>query len=207
MGKLWIFGDSFSTDFDLKHCHQNHVDYMKIVGVNEMTHWPLFLADKLNLGLKNLAKGGNSNYQIFFDLCEHVNQIEENDVVLIGWALIGKFIIANKNEFSNIHPHDMYFHGPINGDGINEIIKNRKNEIWKNEVKNWELLIKETIRLKNAKVIFWSGEEKLLENNKIDTIKCPTMSSETNNIISDSHLGCKGHLELAENFYNVIINE
>ena len=207
MNKLWVFGDSFSSDFNIERAHENHKEYMKIIGVDTMKHWPSILADKLSMSLTNLAKGGNSNYQIFFDLCENINQIEENDIVLIGWALIGKFILAEKNEFSNIHPHGMNFYGPISGAGINEIIKNRKNEIWKNEVISWEKIIKETIRLKNAKVIFWSGEEKLLENNKIDITKCLTMSSETNNVVGDSHLGCKGHLELAENFYNLITNE
>jgi hypothetical protein len=179
---------------------------MNLMNVNQMTHWPTILANKLDYKLINLAKGGNSNYQIFFDLCENINKIEENDIVLIGWALIGKFIIADKNMFTNIHPHGMYFHGPINGAGINEIIKNRKNEMWVKEVRYWEKIIEETIKLKKAKLVFWSGEEDKLKNINIDVTKCETMRSETDNNIQDSHLGNLGHNTLAEIFYKELTN-
>ena len=201
MNKLWIFGDSFSSDFDIKYSHQNHIDYMNLMDVNEMIHWPTILANKLNYKLVNLAKGGNSNYQIFFNLCENINQIEENDIILIGWALIGKFIIADNNQFSNIHPHGLYFHAPISSSSIVEINENRKNEIWVNEVRYWEKLINEFIKLKNCKIIFWSGEEDKLKNINIDVTKCETMRSETDNNVQDSHLGNLGHNTLAEIFY------
>ena len=51
MNKLWIFGDSFSSDFDIKYSHQNHIDYMNLIDVNEMIHWPTILANKLNYKL------------------------------------------------------------------------------------------------------------------------------------------------------------
>jgi len=202
MSNLWIFGDSFSTDFDINHAHQNHIDYMNYKGVNTMTHWPSLLANKLNYNLQNYAKGGNSNYQIFFDLCNNASQFEENDIVLVGWGLLGKFIIANKNQFDNIHPNDFNFQRPINGDAINEIIKNRKNEIWINEVISWEKLIYELIKLKNCKIIFWSGEESKLNSADIDLTKCATMTSETNELVQDSHLGIDGHNTLAAIFHN-----
>ena len=190
MNKLWIFGDSFSSDFDIKYSHQNHIDYMNLIDVNEMIHWPTILANKLNYKLVNLAKGGNSNYQIFFNLCENINQIEENDIILIGWALIGKFIIADNNQFSNIHPHGPYFHEPISSSSIVEINENRKNQIWVNEVRYWEKLIKEFIKLKNCKIIFWSGEEDKLKSINIDVTKCETMRSETDNNVQDSQYTC-----------------
>ena len=52
MNNLWVFGDSFSSDFNINHTHQNHRDYMKIVGVDVMKHWPSVLAEKLHMNLK-----------------------------------------------------------------------------------------------------------------------------------------------------------
>ena len=54
------------------------------------------------MNLKNTAKGGNSNYQIFFDFCENVDDINEGDIVLIGWALIGKFIVVDNDENNDL---------------------------------------------------------------------------------------------------------
>jgi hypothetical protein len=36
MNTLWIFGDSFSSDFDYNHLHQNHKTYMEITGINHI---------------------------------------------------------------------------------------------------------------------------------------------------------------------------
>lgn len=205
--KLWVFGDSFSTEFNIKSCHQNHIEYMKLMGVDTMEHWPNILSSKLNYELINCARGGASNYQIFFNFCERVKEINENDIVLIGWALIGKFLIADKSGFINIHPYDQHNHSTLNNITIKDIIENRKSLQWKLEVDHWVKIIKEVINLKKAKAIFWSGEEEMLKNEFIDITKCLTMSNETNNTISDSHLGIKGHITLADNFFNLIVNE
>ena len=62
MNNLWIFGDSFSSDFDMKHTHQNHRDYMQIMGVNTMKHWPSILAERLDMNLKNTATCGGKRW-------------------------------------------------------------------------------------------------------------------------------------------------
>lgn len=202
MSNLWIFGDSFSSDFDIKHAHQNHIDYMKFKCVDTMIYWPTLLTEKLNYNLNNFAKGGNSNYQIFFDFCENIKSIYENDIVLVGWALIGKFIIADNNGFNNIHPYNSYHFLSIKNDTIQDIVENRKLKAWENEINYWEILMNETINNKNAKILFWSGEENKLNKAKIDLTSCPTMTSETNELVQDSHLGIDGHNKLAEIFYN-----
>lgn len=201
MSNLWIFGDSYSTDFDMKHVHQNHIDYMQLMNVNMMSYWPTLLADKLNYNLKNCAKGGNSNYQIFFDFCEKINLINDGDVILIGWALLGKFIIADNNQFNNIHPYGQHHYTSISNDCLQELIKNREQNIWEKEVKNWEKLIEIISKYKSCKIIFWSGEENKLKNKKIDVTYCETMTNETIGAIQDSHLGISGHERLAEIFY------
>ncbi len=64
MNTLWIFGDSFSIEY-VDNLHENHKRYVQLKNINEITTWPKFLGDKLNYQVKNLAKGGNSNYEIF----------------------------------------------------------------------------------------------------------------------------------------------
>jgi hypothetical protein len=201
MSSLWVFGDSFSAEFDIKNVHQNHIDYMQLMNVDCMSYWPTLLADKLKYDVKNCARGGNSNYQIFFDFCENIDLINDGDIILIGWALLGKFIIADNNRFNNIHPLGQHYHSPISNDSLQEFIKNREQDIWENEVRHWEKLIQKILEYKNCKIIFWSGEENKLKNTKIDVTFCETMTNETNGAVQDSHLGMLGHKRLAEIFY------
>jgi len=67
MKTLWIFGDSFSTGFDYNNLHVNQKNYMTIMNINNFKIWPDVLGEKLNCEVKNFAKGGNSNYEIFQD--------------------------------------------------------------------------------------------------------------------------------------------
>ena len=79
MNTLWIFGDSFSSEFDYNNLHENHISYMNIIGVNHIPVWGTVLAEKLGYEIKNLAKGGSSNYQIFQDYCDSCHLIQPND--------------------------------------------------------------------------------------------------------------------------------
>lgn len=207
MNKLWIFGDSFSSLIDFENLQNENVkNYLIINNITNFETWSQILSKKLNFSLENFARGGKSNYQIFFDFCDNIENIGENDTVIIGWALLGKFIIADNQKFVDIHPYGDYFHYDIKNESLQEIISNRKNETWIKEINHWKKLINFTSLSKKFRLIYWSGEEKLLKNNHIIVSKCQTILDETNGIIHDSHLGMNGHKLLAEMFYNIIIN-
>ncbi len=104
MNNLWIFGDSFSSTCFPHERSDNMKNYLNTIDSVDIKSWSELLSEKLNYDLKNFAKGGNSNYQIFQDFCDQSHLIKENDIVVIGWGLIQKFRISQNNKFINISP-------------------------------------------------------------------------------------------------------
>ena len=68
MNKLWVFGDSFST---------NHNKKITIT-------WPEIVADYLNLKLINTARGGCGNDEIYEKIALNMHQINKGDYAIIG---------------------------------------------------------------------------------------------------------------------------
>ena len=201
MRTLWTFGDSFTAD--IKDLSDNHRQYLNMVEQLEIVSWPNLLAEKLNLNIKNLAIAGSSNYQIFQDFCDVSHLINEKDIVIIGWGLVSKFRKVKNNEFQNIYP---------NLNGIDsEIISDRNQDKWVEEIYSWENLIKTFSKSKNFNVYFWSGEEfrlnHKLNNQTLKQNNCKSMYDETDGKIPDTHLGINGHNNAADLFLNYINNE
>jgi len=201
MRTLWTFGDSFTAD--IKDLSDNHRQYLNMVKQLEIVSWPNLLAEKLNLNIKNLAIAGSSNYQIFQDFCDVSHLINEKDIVIIGWGLISKFRKVKNNEFQNIYPN-------LNGVD-NEIITDRNQDKWVEEIYSWENLIKTFSKSKYFNVYFWSGEEfrlnHKLNNQTLKQNNCLSMYVETEGKIPDTHLGINGHNKAADVFLNYINNE
>jgi hypothetical protein len=233
MNTLWIFGDSFSIEY-VDNLHENHKRYVQLKNINEITTWPKFLGDKLNYQVKNLAKGGNSNYEIFQNFCDNCDVICENDIVIIGWALISKFRISYNNKFENIGNEINSSLNMVSKETLIEIQENRKKtydnkrDRWAEEVYLWENSIRTLSKLKKFKTYFWTAEEPRLiynlseeeKKNKnylcaeskqklityLNNLGCTSMSDETNGEVGDSHFGIDGHNKQAEIFYNIITN-
>ena len=76
MKNLYIFGDSFSTNFST---------------INEIEiedSWPNLLADKMGYTLKNFASAGISNYGILNSIYKNleIKKIDYSDLVIIGFT-------------------------------------------------------------------------------------------------------------------------
>jgi hypothetical protein len=171
MKTLWIFGDSFSTDFDNDNLHDNHKRYLEYMGITEIKTWPILLSEKLGYELKNLSKGGDSNYQTFQNICDNCHDIKENDIVIVGWGLITKFRISYNNKFVNVHPQGgVKDYGTLSKETVREILENRlknfryanKRDRYAEEVYLWEKVISVLAKNKNFKVCFWNSEEERL---------------------------------------------
>lgn len=226
MNTLWIFGDSFSSDFDYKNLHENHKSYMDIFNIEHIPVWASVLGEKLGYDVKNLAKGGNSNYQIFQDYCDSCHLIQPNDIVIVGWGLIDKFRISQNNKVVNIHPNNTRDYENMSKSTLDEMIKNRQEvyngiDIWAGEINGWENGMDTLSKNKGYQIYFWSTEEDRLmkqedkknylcsESKKslihyLRDLGCLSMSQETNDVVGDSHFGLQGHNKQAEIFYNEI---
>ena len=197
---IWVFGDSFSESFNMRHTWVS--EYVKYKGYVPKVYAEI-LSKELNLPYKNLSQGGTDNYTIFENICKNIEQIQPSDFLIIGWSDVVRFRLVNKrNKWKSILPHydmDLLLTENIEKNSINEILVNRTNELYQKEIDNWIKLINKS--LENVDIVHWSppfgGQNfKCLKfDEKIETIK-----EETNNKLNNNHYSEKGHKQLAEIF-------
>ena len=61
MNTLWIFGDSFSSDFDYKNLHENHKTYMDIFNIEYIPVWASVLGEKLGYDVEEVIMNLQQN--------------------------------------------------------------------------------------------------------------------------------------------------
>lgn len=121
MGKLWVFGDSFSSshkwcihsylggDQNISDPSQYKYLIEKYLKENKIPkHFEDVLGEHfgLEVGRKlNHAGGGYSNMDIIESIGRNMNRIKEDDYVVIGWTDIRRLRLLNSNgEWTHIHP-------------------------------------------------------------------------------------------------------
>ena len=101
---------------------------------------------------------------------------------------------------------------------IAEVLNNRNQNDWLDEVYSWENLIYYISNIVGFKAYFWSFDSRLNKKNYIGgkfenfreyliSIGAEDITIETSQILIDSHFGEKGHVIQSEYFYNQIKNE
>ena len=167
MKTLWTFGDSFTEDYypiDNPDLYGTYDEYKKWKGGVKPDVWPILLANKLGYEIKNLAKGGSSNYGIieqFTNVCE---LIKEEDIVIFGWSNMVRFTVVNvdQNDFTQILPCDSGFDGTyLSKKTIEEILVNHSNPIWANEIQKWIKFINIFLESINVKVYQWTTDKRI----------------------------------------------
>lgn len=222
MKTLWIFGDSLSDFFQPpSHTlpHWRH-EYIKWKGYAPKVYAEI-LSNKLNYKLNNKAIAGNSNQQIFGDICQFLNEIKNDDLVIVGWSNQERFRLVDKNNkwvniYANYRTKDKneklsFFLDEtidrldsISKETIQQILFNRTNPLYINEIKNWISLLNLGL---GSKIIHWSWDERLSDFtltvplNKFESIKI-----ETKGELDDRHWSEGGHINMAEFMLDVIGN-
>lgn len=227
---LWTFGCSFTAEYHpLNNTPPNNYDlYRDWKGGTLPAVWPTLLASKLNYNLKNLGVGASSNYHIFRNFCNNVSDIQENDLVIIGWTSLLRFVLVNKDtlQLQDILPSNKYteFDDTI----LEYIFVNRENDKWNDEILSFMKIINEVCRYKKINIFYWTSDDFMLEywksNNlyqdtkiiktKINktlidldyfdnNINC-TIEKETDGIVVDYHMGEYGHKKQAKVIHNYI---
>ena len=216
--KLWVFGDSFTAEYYENNNYKNYVEYKK--GVAPII-WSNLLSKKINLEVINHAKCGASNYTIFNQLIKSIDDINENDIVIIGWSYITRYISGDPNTRTLIEGPI----GPFSKITCDEIFFNRNLTCWGDEVSSWIKLINRYSNLKSINIFHWSADERVF-NSDIDILDKKfivtnedlsiynyfnqknikfTIKQETNNLIDDLHCSQIGHNLMCDFIYNKII--
>ena len=246
MSKLYTFGCSFTEDFEpyYKKLRKNfRSDYIHdFLNGRIPKSWTEILAQKLemdfsvygaiNCDIKFAETYGNSNESIFLNFCRLCEEIKQNDLVIIEWTFLERFLWYDENigiivsVLPNQYPSDN-----LPNEFFDRLIYNKSNLIWYEKIKNYQKIINELALAKGFKVYYWSIDDKYYEYFAKDinlsrqyllndlfkqhalfltTIKNyggKTIDEETEGKIRDTHFGEVGHQVIADLFYKHIVNE
>jgi hypothetical protein len=208
MKRLWTFGDSFTEGYNEK--HEWSKNYIKWKGYTPKVYGEV-IADRLDIDLKNIGQGGSDNYTILERVCENVDKIKDDDLIIIGWSSPIRFRLVgeDKKTWCSIIP---IFDNKIDNFGkmisqstLDEIFVNRDTELYQMEIINWIKLLNKTF--KSNTIIHWTHNRKMHGTNLWNFSKFNKIKNETNDDINDNHYSEFGHLQLADELISIIDNK
>jgi len=205
---IWIFGDSYSAPFDSIGVGLWAEEYIKWKGYVPKTFGDN-LANKLNTEVRNFALGGSDNYTIFESIIKNVPEFKKDDIVIVGWSSMTRFRLVNDNDkFVFILPNinNSKLISDVSQKTINEILVNRTKPSYFEEFKvkfdflNW--------LLKDMTFIQWTPfiENFLVHKYVLGFVKEDKtyVNIETNGLVNDTHYSELGHIELTDDFMELI---
>jgi hypothetical protein len=222
MNKLWVFGDNNSAIFG-KTKERRFKYYKEYRGGVFPKSWSELLSNQLNFELKNMAVFGQSNYDIFDMFCKCAEQIQKDDIVIIGWGYVQRFRLVDEttNSFVTIRPNQFkseHINNPalLNGidiNVVNSILNNRTNTEWITEIYGWENVINLLSKYIGFKIVYWTFDTTLNKSYYISTnnfrmdllqMGAEDITLETNGKLIDDNFGEKGQIIQFNYFLNHI---
>jgi hypothetical protein len=236
MSKLWTFGCSFTAEYDFtsylkpgqsEENENNNIRYRNLRGGEVTDVWPTIVARELGLEKENVGYPGFSNYRIFNRFVANCHRIQKDDVVIVEWSRKERFDIVNKNmgrhhQWVSVIPSEAHSHIQYDIKVMQQILVNRTNMIWCDEIYSFMKLIKELSLAKQFELYFWSADKHII--NKEDKefklkFKCLVPEADTDmtkflriygaksfheetlrELPDDEHYGEVGHKVMAEYF-------
>lgn len=211
---VWIFGDSFSTEFT----HPNSINwaepYIKHLGYTPNCFGQI-ISKKLNCNYVNMALGGSDNYTIMETISSVSNYITNDDIIILGWSNISRFrVIDDYGKWVTII-HTLLpttdYRSTINRfdtDLFESLAVNRETKAGYDEIINWTKLLK---RMFGNKLIVWDWDRSYFRSNPNQYINLPyeeiyseSVEKDTNGLIKDAHFNRIGHEMLADWFMGKI---
>lgn len=216
MPRLWVFGDSFSATNDRPVLEEWRLDYVKWKGYVPKV-FSDFLSNKLNISSRNMGVSGADNYTIIDTIIDSLGKINSDDIIIIGWSSTIRFRIASKNNnFLTIRPNnlnnskstinDTTYLTDVCVDCLNEVIVNRNNQIYIDEINRYIKLINHMYP--NNTVVHWSPFKQETEGMYVTPIqfKIERINEETNGEMLDIHFSENGHEQMSNYLYDLIKN-
>ena len=196
MNTVWIFGDSFSVDYD-KNPIGSFKEYIKLKGYSPKTYGKL-ISEHYNMDYKNYSRGGWDNYSILESFCNNLYNIKDGDIVFLGWSNQSRFRIVYEDIWVSINGSSDCYEN-ISRNTMDEILVNRTHPYYKREIESWNKLIKYSLKPHpNVKLIVWEWSS-YEYNGKFDTI-----TNETKSQICDFHWSEEGHKQFTEQMIPII---
>lgn len=175
INNLHIFGCSFSSPY-----HEETDEYRRyktFCGGSFPSTWFELLSNRMNLNLVNHGIPGAGNDMIFNRVIEQIRTIQKNDVVIIGWSFLSRFMWANHDTRKWINTNFGRNHSVLNGtediteQTSNEIVFNRTSDntfhLYSEVINQRMELINYISDLVGFKVFYWSCDTYVLYNREI----------------------------------------
>jgi hypothetical protein len=203
MKKLWIIGDSFSSNFyepnedstSWKNLYPRYKGYIpKFFGQ--------FVSEDLNMDYEILTKGIFDNYKMIELFVDNMDRFNEGDIVSFGWTATARirFVDESTNQWEVINSRGMkgdVFKG-MTVSTLSEIAVNRDHELYTKELIKWTKLISRS--LPNVSIIHWTWT-----NNSY--FRYETIADETQKKLNDLHWSENGHRQFSDWFIGVYKKE
>ena len=188
---LHIFGDSYSEGQPEGCKFPPFLEWKELRGGNLPKSWAEIVGERLGMTMVNYGRGGNSNQQIFDDLCSKSHTFNKGDIVIVNWTYKDRFRWA-ATEFhvdgapqypdENDNPLDNWRRMSVSNDQLedfkhiqrgtkDEIIKNRTSHLYSDELYNYENLIQQYSTSKGFDIYFWSTDNDIIINLPEDKLK------------------------------------
>lgn len=201
MSKLWVFGCSISDLYESEtSLYYWSADYLKWKGYTPK-HYSEIIAEKLNCELVNCAVSATCNSQIFQDFCEKVDEIKDDDHIIIQWTEPNRVRLVNdEDEWTTFAFHSKWAKfklkkfNHISFETVQQVLVNRLNKQYRNEVSSWEKLIK--LKSNPNNLLIWYPFDTIIGNGKL-VKSIETIKMETNGEVDDLHFSEDGQVHLA----------
>ena len=144
MKNIWIFGDSYSDEFNERHdWAKKYIDYKGYKPKN----FGDFINDKSEYKVFNKAKNGSSNYSILDEIRDNLKNFQKGDIAIIGWTdNVRTRLINNLSYWHDVLPHCteslVNKFDNVSMTTLNEILVNRDNDATIIEIDSWILFFK-----------------------------------------------------------------
>jgi len=201
MKKLCVFGDSYSTKFELKDKWAEK--YITWKGYIPKTYSSI-ISESMNIEVMNKAVVGKDNYSIFEQIWENAENVQQDDIIIIGWSDVLRFRLSSPSDsiWKTFIPNsrDNDFNScNITKNTFNDILNNRTDKIYEFELSKIVNFV--NFVFKTQKIIHWRWDN-------VGRLKnYSTILDETNGEIQDLHYSEKGHKDLSINLMECINSE
>lgn len=198
MRNLWVFGDSYSCDWN-KVVAKGHKEYVE--KYNPISHFSNIIKDTYQFDkIYNISESGNCNYSILESICKYINDIEDTDYVIIGWSEITRWrcLSLNKNKWKVVGVNFNEASTELRNESIS-----RDSKITIDEVNNWITLLNKTLP---NQILHWTPFQSLKNDLGLNVCTPPFHMKRINEEynIKDTHITEEGHIDISKWMIDII---
>ena len=183
MNTLHTFGDSYTEGHPEDCTFPPFIEWKKFRGGTLPKSWVELLGEKMGMNILNHARGGNSNCQIFEDVCKHSQNFTKRDIVIINWTYKSRFRWSSFETLPDGNPQYFDKYGKpcdswrrmatneynkdydfITKETKNEILTNRMSKLYSDEIYQYMNLLEQYSKSKEFYIYFWSTDNEIIYN-------------------------------------------